>query len=285
MVCSRWFAHSVRVIRRVAGARHPAKRRANQISTLSPLVPRHVEAMAFESPSDTRKLNDVSLSVTDLINAAVQIFLALFDVFNREIIHRDISMGNILLTTDGILLIDWETGRRFKLDSPPPSGPVGERKVTGTLDTMAYYMLDGKHMPLPHDDLESAVYVLLKALTQTFKNPLEDPEWQRNYARFKWDKGDIGIDDLKLVRDNLWSQKGKRGIIHDIKQTFREADEHCAVQFIDVLLSMPLPQERWSSETKLSDHTGLDATNYDAVHKSLDTIIQDVVKKLRALLA
>ncbi|KAF7298857.1 hypothetical protein MIND_00833500 [Mycena indigotica] len=209
--------------------------------SLPPLIPRHLEAMAFESPRDTRKL--IELETSELIDIAIEIFLALLDTFKRHIIHRDVSSGNLLAVAQRILVIDWETGRIFESE-PLQSGT----EVTGTLDTMAVLALKKTLNPLPHDDVESAAYVLLKALTQGFQrhNPLCPPEWQECLAKYRWDNGDSQPFDLIASRLNLWD-RNDFSTLGDTKTYFKKAGDHLAVKFIDAIFSMPLPVHRWNA--------------------------------------
>ncbi|KAJ7196890.1 hypothetical protein C8J57DRAFT_1027092, partial [Mycena rebaudengoi] len=53
------------------------------------------------------------------------------DAFRRGVIHRDISVNNILFADNQLLMVDWELGRRFV------DPFTGQGTVTGTLDTMS----------------------------------------------------------------------------------------------------------------------------------------------------
>ncbi|KAJ7688233.1 hypothetical protein B0H14DRAFT_3053390, partial [Mycena olivaceomarginata] len=72
----------------------------------------------------------------------------------RRVLHRDISVNNILVAVNQLALVDWEIGRRFQ----EPLSATGRGTITGTLDTMSVASLANRD-PLPHDDIESAVYV------------------------------------------------------------------------------------------------------------------------------
>ncbi|KAJ7459945.1 hypothetical protein FB451DRAFT_566872 [Mycena latifolia] len=120
--------------------------------------------MVFASPREARKLKDIPLAA-EFLAAAEQLFRAILDAFRRGILHRDISVNNILVADNQLLMIDWEIGRRFQ-------EPSSAAALTGTLNTMSVASL-ANNDPLPYDDVESAVYVLLKLLTQMFV-PRED---------------------------------------------------------------------------------------------------------------
>ncbi|KAJ7702255.1 hypothetical protein B0H17DRAFT_1127824 [Mycena rosella] len=60
--------------------------------------------------------------------------------------------------------------------------------------------------PLPHDDVESAVYVLLKVLTQTFLPPVDQQrDWVATLANYYWDNSDVTLRTLMDLRLYLWS--------------------------------------------------------------------------------
>ncbi|KAJ7207892.1 hypothetical protein GGX14DRAFT_454725, partial [Mycena pura] len=144
--------------------------------------PRHLEIMAFESPPDARALKYVT-SAAGLLTAARDLFLAILDAFRRRALHRDISVNNILVTNNQLLMVDWEIGRLFQ----EPSFAAEQGTVTGTLDTMSVGSL-ANWDPLPHDDLESAIYVLLKVLTKTFVPAVgQQSEWAVTLERYCWD--------------------------------------------------------------------------------------------------
>ncbi|KAJ7430292.1 hypothetical protein FB451DRAFT_1500213 [Mycena latifolia] len=93
------------------------KRPASALEDLPTMVPRHLEIMVFASPRETRKLKDVPMAA-EFLPAAEQLFRAILDAFRRGILHRDISVNNILVADNQLLMIDWEIGRRFQEPSP-----------------------------------------------------------------------------------------------------------------------------------------------------------------------
>ncbi|KAJ6587298.1 hypothetical protein B0H10DRAFT_815018 [Mycena sp. CBHHK59/15] len=82
------------------------KRPASALEDLPTMVPRHLEIMAFDSPPDARKLKDVP-SAAEFLAAAEDLFRAILDAFRRRILHRDISVNNILVADNQL----WSTGR------------------------------------------------------------------------------------------------------------------------------------------------------------------------------
>ncbi|KAF8176473.1 hypothetical protein BJ912DRAFT_699372 [Pholiota molesta] len=81
--------------------------------------------------------------------------------FDCRVLHRDISVGNIIITDEGSgLLIDWDLC--LKLDDDNPS-PIPRRPTrTGTWQFMSAKLLKNSSTRHTHlDDRESAFYVLL----------------------------------------------------------------------------------------------------------------------------
>ncbi|KAJ7207862.1 hypothetical protein GGX14DRAFT_454608 [Mycena pura] len=82
-------------------------------STLPAMVRRHLGIMAFESPPDARALKYIP-SAAGLLTAAKDLFLAILDAFRRRALHRDISVNNVLVANNQLLMVDWEIGRLFQ---------------------------------------------------------------------------------------------------------------------------------------------------------------------------
>ncbi|KAJ6581348.1 hypothetical protein B0H19DRAFT_1251580 [Mycena capillaripes] len=165
---------------------------------LPSMVPRHLEIMVFASPRGARKLKDVP-SATEFLTAAQQLFEAIFDAFCRRILHRDISVNNVLVANNQL-----------------PSSPAGRHTITGTLDTMAVASLDNAD-PLPHDDIESAVYVLLKVLTQTYVPSVDQQdEWAELLKTFHWDDAGVEVTTLSQLWRTLWLSLDSEGLKIDL---------------------------------------------------------------------
>ncbi|KAJ7086364.1 hypothetical protein B0H15DRAFT_346369 [Mycena belliarum] len=174
--------------------------RKRPASALPAMVLRHLEIMAFDSPPDARKLKDVP-SAAEFLAAAEDLFRAILDAFRRRVLHRDISVNNILVADHQLLLVDWEMGRRFQ----EPSSAAKRGTLTGTLDTMSVASLANTD-PLPHDDIESAVYVLLKVLTQTFVPPVDQQrKWATTLDTYCWDDPHVRPEILLSMRISLFS--------------------------------------------------------------------------------
>ncbi|KAJ6464264.1 hypothetical protein C8R47DRAFT_1156243 [Mycena vitilis] len=231
------------------------------------MVRRHLELMALTSPPDACKLADHNLTANSVFTAARQLFLAVLDAFRRGVIHRDLSVNNILFAQDHLLLVDWEIGRRFI------EAVTEEHTVTGTLDTMSIASLM-METPLPHDDLESAAYVLLKVLTQRFK-PRDDLQarWNIVLRSFYWDDSTVTPYAVQQCRLGLWNV-GKTGRLANRASTigstleiFQKSGYIFTAQFIHSLFSLPLPHEREEEE----------ATNHVVVLSSLRDLVERAV--------
>ncbi|KAJ7773572.1 hypothetical protein DFH07DRAFT_801205 [Mycena maculata] len=244
------------------------KRPASDLTALPVMVRRHLEVMIFASPREARKLMDI-FSAIDLVAAAKQLFLSILDAFRRGVIHRDISINNILFADNKLLMIDWELGRRFV-------EPFTEQgTVTGTLDTMSVanlMMVD----PLPHDDIESATYVLLKALTQTFK-PREDlrGKWRNILAQYHWDDPDVEPGTLQQLRILLWNKSSFSSgtTIGATLNILRLSGHLASAQLLQALFSLPLPIERHE----------VDRSNHATVLSSLTVLVEKAVAALESV--
>ncbi|KAJ7267278.1 hypothetical protein C8J57DRAFT_362926 [Mycena rebaudengoi] len=196
------------------------KRKADALlEDLPAIVPRHLEIMVYSSPHGARKLKDV-LSAAEFLSAAEQLFGAILDAFRRRVLHRDVSVNNVLVADNRLVLIDWEIGRRFQEPS------AGRGTLAGTLDTMSVSALRNGD-PLPHNDIESTVYVLLKVLTQTFVPPQDQQRrWSEILRAYCWDDPDVGLHTLKPLRLALWTTRNfQYSIAQDTLEMFRSAGD------------------------------------------------------------
>ncbi|KAJ6511318.1 hypothetical protein C8R47DRAFT_730503 [Mycena vitilis] len=225
------------------------------------MVPRHLELMIFRSPRGAHELKSVT-STADLLSIVKQLFAAILDAFRRRVLHRDISVTNVLSADNQLLIVDWEIGRRVN----EPLRPSGQGTVTGTLDTMSVASLENQD-PLPHDDVESAVYVLLKVLTQNFVPPSHlQRQWEQILEGFFWDDPSVAPSNLASTRATFWSQiKIKRTTIRKTVDLFQNNGHETLAQIVVALLSLPLPDER---EGPLGG-----PLDYDAVLSSLEDLV------------
>ncbi|KAJ6600235.1 hypothetical protein B0H10DRAFT_2230950 [Mycena sp. CBHHK59/15] len=245
------------------------KRPARALEDLPAMVPHHLEIMAFDSPPDACKLKDVS-SAAEFLAAAEDLFRAILDAFRRCVLHRDISVNNILVADNQLIMVDWEIGRRFQ----ELSSAAGRGTVTGTLDTMSMASLANRDL-LPHDDIESAVYVLLKVLTQTFVPPVDqEREWATTLDAYCWDDPDVQPQRLLTMRLSMWM--GRNFMDSTVGKTvriFRSGGHTTRAQLIHSLLSLPLPDQREL----------IDSSDYDAILSSLQGLVEQAVAAVHSV--
>ncbi|KAJ6480376.1 hypothetical protein C8R45DRAFT_1005284 [Mycena sanguinolenta] len=244
------------------------KRPASALADLPAIIPRHLEIMAFDSPPDARMLKDVS-SAAEFLAAAEDLFRAILDAFRRRVLHRDISVNNILVAKNQLLMVDWEIGRRFQ----EPSSAAGRGTLTGTLDTMSMASLANRD-PLPHDDIESSVYVLLKVLTQTFVPPVAQArEWAPTLDAYCWDDPDVQPQRLLTMRGCMWMGRNfMDSTVNKTVRIFRSGGHATRAQLILSLLSLPLPNQR-----------EFDGSDYDAVLASLRGLVEQAVAAVHSV--
>ncbi|KAK7041708.1 hypothetical protein VNI00_008997 [Paramarasmius palmivorus] len=118
----------------------------------------------------------------ELVQATLHAVQAHQEAYEKaRILHRDISIGNILITEEGEgLLIDWEFSK--PLDSTKPR--VLER--TGTWQFMSARLLANKPGEVDHtlaDDLESFYHVLCWVILMHGEHGLTDDEVKNQIAR------------------------------------------------------------------------------------------------------
>lgn len=118
---------------------------------------RHIEILITQTLADGRRLAHTDVDTHTIVSIARQLFEAIAFAYKRNVLHRDISSGNVLFTPDGKLVwIDWECAT--------PVGSIARSlERTGTLDTMSVRALRGSpFVHLPHQELESGVYLIWK---------------------------------------------------------------------------------------------------------------------------
>lgn len=127
--------------------------------------------------------------------------------------------------------------------------------------------------PLPHHDVESAVYVLLKVLTQTFKPP-EDlrGKWRKTLAQYHWNSPDVEPDTLQQLRTGLWTNHNiKTSTIATTLRIFRLAGHVARAELVVSLLSLPLPTQLVAS------------SGYEAVVVSLQDLVEQAVAAVESV--
>jgi hypothetical protein len=128
--------------------------------------------------------------------------------------------------------------------------------------------------PLPHDDIESAVYVLLKVLTKMFVPPAnQQHKWAETLYRYCWDDPDLKPLTLSDLRQFLWIGRNKNSVVDNTMQIFRSAGQAAHAQLILSLLSLPLP----------ADRDLIDSSNYDAILLSLQGLVEQAVAAVRSV--
>ncbi|KAJ7471305.1 hypothetical protein B0H11DRAFT_1378010 [Mycena galericulata] len=249
-------------------------RNANVLGDGPARVPRHLEVMLFASPRDGRNLQD--LSAAEFLTAAEQLFEAILDAFRRRVLHRDVSINNILLAGNQVLLFDWEIGRLFEELSSV------QDIVIGTLDTMSVASL-GKLDPLPHDDVESAVYVILKVLTQTFEPPVDqERNWAEMLDSYCWDDPDVTPRILANLRGSLWSNRQDVATIPTTLYIFQSAGHEARAQLLLALLSLPLPARRRRLD-RPADGFCIDPLDFNQTLLSLEDLVKKAVEAVRSV--
>ncbi|KAJ7471300.1 hypothetical protein B0H11DRAFT_2041179 [Mycena galericulata] len=231
--------------------------------------------MLFASPPGGRNLKD--LSAAEFLTAAEQLFEAILDAFRRRVLHRDVSVNNVLLSDNQLLLIDWEIGRLFE----EPLSVQGT--ITGTLDTMSTASLWNED-PLPHDDVESAVYVILKLLTQVFEPPVDqEREWAATLKTYCWDDPDVTPQRLANLREGLWKNVGPKTTLPTTRRIFLSAGHEAPAELICSLFSLPLPARRWGVNSLPFERSGINSSDYDQILSSLENLVKKAVDAVRSV--
>ncbi|KAJ7654138.1 hypothetical protein DFH06DRAFT_522083 [Mycena polygramma] len=236
------------------------------------MIPRHFEVMVFP-PREAHQLKSIaSLAAADLLVAAEQLFGAILDAFRHRILHRDISVNNVLIADGQLLLVDWDIGRKFDAQAPAAGNGTCTVAGTSTLDTMSVARLKNWDL-LPHDAVESAVYVLLKVLTQNFVPPPElQREWTRIRRGFLWDDPAADPSMLANFRATLWSQvKIKGTTVRETVELFRASGHETHAQLVVALLDLPLPEQRDGP------------LDYDAVLLSIEDLVRKAIAASRSV--
>ncbi|KAJ7223185.1 hypothetical protein GGX14DRAFT_657598 [Mycena pura] len=254
-----------------------SKRKAVDLEDVPALVIRHHEIMVFDSSTDGRKLTE--LSAAEFLTMAKQLFEAILGAYSRRVLHRDVSINNIRATSR-LVLYDWEIGR---LVAESPLDPQGT--VAGTLDTMSVASLNN-NPPLPHDGIESAVYVLLKVLTQSFVPPENQKgNWEEILEDYHWDNPDIRLRTLSDIRMAMWNgHLSDDSLIDETLHILALAGHEARAKLIVALLSLSLPAKRepvkhapvahwWSPKL-----TRIDGSDYERVLSSLEKLVEEAIR-------
>ncbi|KAF9255489.1 hypothetical protein L218DRAFT_884008, partial [Marasmius fiardii PR-910] len=110
------------------------------------------------------------------------VYIAHYEACTKaKILHHDISVGNILITKDGGLLIDWDFSRPFEVMFPR------QPEHTDTWQFMSAKLLMNENPPVPHlvaDDLEAFYHVLCYMFWRYCKHPYSDEDVRKHMALF-----------------------------------------------------------------------------------------------------
>ncbi|CAA7260739.1 unnamed protein product [Cyclocybe aegerita] len=185
-------------------------------------------------------------STHEMVTAVHCALIAHFEAVTKAgILHRDVSVGNIIITDSGGLLIDWELSKKLSL--------IGARVLerTGTWQFVSIRLHEGlgKLIHRVGDDLESFLWVLVWVALRNAKNDMTIPQRalflqafdysvdgegglaRRNYI----EKDYLAIKRIKLsneffsrILSTLWSKFGGRygTVLFDMKDT----DDHAAAE-------------------------------------------------------
>ncbi|KAJ7359324.1 hypothetical protein DFH08DRAFT_931882 [Mycena albidolilacea] len=226
------------------------KRKASVLDVLA-LVPRHLEVMLFASPRHSRKLKD--LSVAEFLTAVEQLFEAILDAFPSRPPFSSRSTGSSADTL--------RSCRQLSCGGT----------VTGTLVAMSVASLRNDN-PLPHNDMESAVYVL-NALTQTFVPPVDQ---QR-----KW------VAALQRCLRTFGRAYGPAVTVHrqflPLCGFSSRSDMRLVPSSSSSLLSLPLPAKRQAGDSPPSKCSGINSADDDVILLSLEDFVKTAVDAVRSV--
>ncbi|KAH7107881.1 hypothetical protein BKA62DRAFT_792345 [Auriculariales sp. MPI-PUGE-AT-0066] len=209
--------------------------------TTDPTTLRHAEFMVFDTPGDGKRLLNAKHQLTHSPSVTFrilrQLVLAVMEAGARRVVHRDISLGNVLVRYNGheheLLFLDYECAEG-------PDLPTSER-VAGTVDTMAIELLPDifdfttvAPNARPWLDLQVIVYLSLKLLTQSFV-PTEQMAhpWKTALNYLLWDTTDGTL--IRHVREQFWSKKAGPLI-----NTFESMNATAHAELLRRLAAIPL---------------------------------------------
>ncbi|KAF9520319.1 hypothetical protein BS47DRAFT_1335924 [Hydnum rufescens UP504] len=162
-------------------------------------------------------------SSRELVNAIADAMEGHQDAFERaNILHRDISVGNILIKDDGRgMLIDWD----LSVNNSDPVSAARRMKRTGTWQFISIsLLLNTSRRHELADDRESALWVLLWVLLRYSRHNLSASELSDLLLIF---------DESRWLDETVRGGKGKRDfLVSDIPSN--------TVQFVDRPVLNPL---------------------------------------------
>ncbi|KAG1858275.1 hypothetical protein C8R48DRAFT_573667, partial [Suillus tomentosus] len=107
-----------------------------------------------------------------LVEAVQDALLAHKDAYEKAgILHRDLSIGNIVIFRGKGILIDWDLAKSVSTKGPRQS------TRTGTWQFMSAYLVQNQNAPhVVEDDLESSLYVVLWAALKYSRTHMTDAQ-------------------------------------------------------------------------------------------------------------
>ncbi|KAI5478606.1 Pkinase-fungal domain-containing protein [Pseudohyphozyma bogoriensis] len=226
---------------------------------------RHLEVYVFDSLSGAAPLDRVP-TIEDFLSLAKQLFQTVGKNYEAGLLHRDLSLNNVLALSAMLVLIDWELARRIGDEASSIAGVV-----TGTLDTMAVGYLLRSSPARPHDELESAIYVLFKAFTTSFV-PSEDmkSQWHTDLNGLRWNQS-LEPKVLASVRETMWGDKASSPVVPILNHLRAQGAGDMADVF-ETLFHLELPLQ---SKARA-------ALTLETAENELEVLIKDAVRAVNA---
>ncbi|KAJ3499523.1 hypothetical protein NLJ89_g10093 [Agrocybe chaxingu] len=160
-------------------------------------------------------------STHEMVTAVHCALIAHFEAVTKAgILHRDISVGNIIITDSGGLLIDWELSKKISLTGPRAL----ERTGTWQFVSIRLHEGLGQHIHNVGDDLESFLWVLVWVALQYARSDMSGGLAKRNYIEQDYPaikRMTLSNEFLARILSTLSSKFGGRygTLLFDMKET------------------------------------------------------------------
>ncbi|KAK4048749.1 hypothetical protein OIV83_004515 [Microbotryomycetes sp. JL201] len=204
--------HLAAVDRAFVCRRFPWQTPLDMIPKDSGIVTRHQAVVVYRNPrSNVVRLTDKARppKPSQLV-AVIKTLLVVLLKLSRgpDVLHRDISTGNVLHFEGHLVLSDYDCAWTVTLKSSSDQ----RRQRTGTLDTMAADVLRScvptlRRLDFRHElrhDIESAVYVLLKVLWFHLRPQMSKPELDFWSTVLHFDDPNVNAQEMCTARESLW---------------------------------------------------------------------------------
>ncbi|KAM0787217.1 hypothetical protein ACM66B_006455 [Microbotryomycetes sp. NB124-2] len=263
--------HLAAVDRAVVYERMPWQTPADILDKYSRVVKRHTEAVVYLNPTEnvvpltSRTTPPRPSEVVTVIKTLVAVLYELNE--GPQVLHRDVSTGNVLHNFGSLVLSDWDCGWAASM----PDSQQDRRQRTGTMDTMATEVLDSNKASLQtrlvsgfvhllRHDLESAVYVFIKVLWFHLYSSASKEEklfWEENFG---FNDANMTASALSGLREKLWSA-GK--VVLDTLFSYMSAISSELAELVWRLFDQPLSSisatsaarpDFWSRRERLEDN-------------------------------